>query len=398
MEERYMYRAIELAKKGIGWVSPNPMVGAVIVKDNRIIGEGYHRRYGGLHAEREALADCRESPKGATIYVTLEPCCHHGKQPPCVDALIEAGIAQVVIGSRDVNPLVAGKGIEKLKKAGITVVEHYLEQECDALNAVFFQYITTKMPYVAMKYAMTMDGKIATYTGASQWITGECARAHVQKLRHQYRGIMVGIGTILADNPRLTCRMENGRNPIRIVCDTHLRTPLASWVVQTATQNENVLEKNPHKAQTIIATAVTDERKYVDYRKAGCEIIQVSAKNGYLDLEELCRKLGEREIDSILLEGGSTMNWSALEGGIVSKVFTYIAPKLFGGKEAATPVSGLGIRTPQDAYKLKNSVITQLENDWLIESEVERDVYRNRGRDRDSREDTESNPFSHTDC
>ncbi|MFZ2229857.1 MAG: bifunctional diaminohydroxyphosphoribosylaminopyrimidine deaminase/5-amino-6-(5-phosphoribosylamino)uracil reductase RibD, partial [Agathobacter rectalis] len=185
-DEQYMRRAIELAKRGMGYTSPNPMVGAVIVKDGRIIGEGWHERYGELHAERNALKHCKESPQGADMYVTLEPCCHHGKQPPCVEAVIEAGIKRVYVGSDDPNPLVAGGGIKILKEHGIEVVTQVLKDECDRLNEVFFYFIQTRRPYVAMKYAMTMDGKIATYSGLSKWITGEKAREHVQNLRHRY--------------------------------------------------------------------------------------------------------------------------------------------------------------------------------------------------------------------
>ena len=233
-DKDYMRLALQLAKKGCGWTSPNPMVGAVVVKEGRIIGQGWHQRYGQAHAERNALASCTEDPQGATMYVTLEPCCHYGKQPPCVDAILDAGIHRVVVGSADPNPLVAGKGIAILRAHGIDVTENVLQEECDALNKVFFHYITTKRPFVSMKYAMTMDGKIATYTGASKWITGEIARTHVQRQRHRFRGIMVGVGTILADDPLLTCRIEGGRDPVRIICDTHLRTPLQSQVVTTA--------------------------------------------------------------------------------------------------------------------------------------------------------------------
>ena len=233
-DEQYMRRAIELAKRGMGYTSPNPMVGAVIVKDGRIIGEGWHERYGELHAERNALKHCKESPQGADMYVTLEPCCHHGKQPPCVEAVIEAGIKRVYVGSDDPNPLVAGGGIKILKEHGIEVVTQVLKDECDRLNEVFFYFIQTRRPYVAMKYAMTMDGKIATYSGLSKWITGEKAREHVQNLRHRYKAIMAGIGTVLADDPLLTCRIEGGVNPIRIICDTHLKPPPESQIVNTA--------------------------------------------------------------------------------------------------------------------------------------------------------------------
>ncbi len=221
----YMRMALELAKKGMGWTAPNPMVGAVIVKDGRIIGQGWHERWGEAHAERNALASCLEPPEGATMYVTLEPCCHHGRQPPCTDAILEAGIRRVVVGAGDPNPLVAGKGIRILQEHGVAVTEHVLEAECRKLNEVFFHFIRTKRPFVVMKYAMTMNGKIAAYTGASKWITGETAREHVQTQRHRYTGIMVGVGTVLADDPMLTCRIPDGKQPVRIVCDTSLRTP-----------------------------------------------------------------------------------------------------------------------------------------------------------------------------
>jgi diaminohydroxyphosphoribosylaminopyrimidine deaminase/5-amino-6-(5-phosphoribosylamino)uracil reductase len=218
--------ALQLAEKGCGWVNPNPLVGAVIVKDGEIIGRRFHEKYGKAHAERNAIASCIKSPKGATLYATLEPCCHHGTNPPCTDAIIESGIKRVVIGSSDPNPLVRGKGVAIMRRHGIEVVEGVLKEECDKLNQVFFHYIQRKKPYVIMKYAMTMDGKIATYTGESKWITGEAARQRVHEDRHRYSGIMVGVGTVLADNPLLTCRMEGGKNPLRIICDTRLRTPI----------------------------------------------------------------------------------------------------------------------------------------------------------------------------
>lgn len=365
-DKEYMQIALSLAAKGCGFVSPNPMVGAVIVKDGRIIGEGYHERYGQPHAERNALANCVETPNGATLYVTLEPCCHYGKQPPCVDAILDAGIRRVVIGSLDPNPLVCGKGIRLLKEHGITVTENVLRKECEELNQIFFHYIKAGRPYVTMKYAMTLDGKIAAHTGLSKWITGETARKHVHTQRHRNRGIMVGIGTILADDPELTCRMENGQNPIRIVCDTSLRTPLTSRIVQSAKQ-----------VSTIIATCCDDFSKYRDYEKAGCKILLIHKKNGHIDLNELMKKLGQEHIDSILLEGGGYLNWSALESGIVHKVQAYIAPKLLGGKTAKSPIEGIGFPSPSEAVLLKNSKITQLGDDFLIESEVDYSVYRN---------------------
>lgn len=249
-DEFYMKRAIELAKRGTGWVNPNPLVGAVIVKDDRIIGEGWHRKYGELHAERDALSRCMEDTSGATIYVTLEPCCHHGKQPPCTEALVQAGISRVVIGSMDPNPLVSGKGVKYLEEHGIKVEGCVCNEECLAMNYVFFHYIRNKEPYVVMKTAQTLDGKIATYKGLSKWITGEQARENVHADRHRYAAIMVGVGTVIADNPMLDCRstaISNPHNPVRIICDSRLRTPLDSRIVKSAGQ-----------IPTIIATCSTD--------------------------------------------------------------------------------------------------------------------------------------------
>ncbi|WMJ77895.1 MULTISPECIES: bifunctional diaminohydroxyphosphoribosylaminopyrimidine deaminase/5-amino-6-(5-phosphoribosylamino)uracil reductase RibD [unclassified Sedimentibacter] len=354
----YMRLAIQLAGRGCGWVNPNPMVGAVIVKDNKIIGQGYHQKYGTLHAERNALANCESSPAGAVLYVTLEPCCHYGKTPPCTEAIIESGIRRVVIGSSDPNPLVAGKGVEILRSHGIEVTENILKDKCDELNKSFFHYIQNRTPYVVMKYAMTFDGKIATSTGKSKWITGESARRHVHEHRHRYSAIMVGVGTILADDPLLTCRIENGRNPLRIICDTHLRTPLQARVV-TSTDN----------AGTLLATSVTDPEKHRPYLEAGCDIEVLPEKDGHINLNCLMRALGERNIDSVLLEGGGTLNWSALQSGIVNKVQTYIAPKIFGGN-GKTPVDGLGVRSPENAFLLSQPTFTMIGEDILLESEV----------------------------
>ena len=365
-DKEYMCRALELAKRGRGWTSPNPMVGAVIVKEGRIIGEGWHERYGQAHAERNALAACSESPAGANLYVTLEPCCHYGKQPPCVDAILEAKISRVIIGSADPNPLVSGKGVRILRENGVSVTENVLREECDRINRIFFHYIQTGRPYVTMKYAMTLDGKIAAYTGASKWITGEAAREHVHEQRHCHTAIMVGVGTVLADNPLLTCRIPGGKNPVRIICDSRLRTPLTSQLVTTAGQ-----------IPTIIATCSTAKEKHVPYEKAGCRILAAKEREGHVDLPDLMRKLGQEKIDSILLEGGGTLNWAAMESGIVQRVQAYIAPKLFGGCEAKTPVEGRGFPKPAEAVKLKNSSIIRLEQDFLIEGEVDGDVYRN---------------------
>jgi diaminohydroxyphosphoribosylaminopyrimidine deaminase/5-amino-6-(5-phosphoribosylamino)uracil reductase len=359
--KQYMLRAIELAKKGIGAVNPNPLVGAVIVKDGQILNEDYHHRYGEFHAERNAILNCHKDMNGATIYVTLEPCCHHGKTPPCTDIIIESGISTVYIGSRDPNPLVAGKGAKILREHGITVIEDFLRAECDAINPVFFHYITTSTPYVALKYAMTMDGKLATYTGASQWITNETARKHVHFLRHQYTGIMTGIGTVLADNPTMNCRMENGRNPIRIICDSHLLIPTDCNICQTANQYP-----------TIVAYCEGDPDKLQELSKSGIECIKIPNINGHLDLNELMKVLGGKKIDSILLEGGQTLNYAALESGIVQYIYSYLGAKLFGGTSALTPVGGQGISSPDEAFQIINTKITSFDGDFLIEGTVER--------------------------
>lgn len=358
-DEKYMRQAIALALKGTGRVNPNPLVGAVVVKDGRVIGEGYHQQYGCPHAERNALAACTESPAGATIYVTLEPCCHHGKNPPCTQALIQAGVSRVVVGSADPNPLVAGKGIAQLKAAGIQVEEGCLQAECDAINFIFFHYITTKQPYLALKYAMTADGKIACHTGASRWITGEAARHHVHQLRNKYAAIMVGTGTLLADDPELTCRIENGNNPVRIVCDTQLRTPLSAKLVTTATE-----------VPTIIATCCQDEIRHKPYQEAGCQVWVLPSKNKGVDLHALLQRLGQEKIDSVLVEGGGQLNWSLLQAGLVQRVYTYIAPKIFGGDAAKSPVGGIGVDTPQQAFQMKVVSTQQLGDDFLLEQEV----------------------------
>lgn len=363
-DQDYMELALRLAEKGEGWTAPNPMVGAVIVKDGRIIGQGWHACYGELHAERNALKACSESPGGGTMYVTLEPCCHHGKQPPCVDAILAAGIRRVVVGSGDPNPLVSGKGIQVLKEHGVEVTEHILQKECDRLNEMFFHYIRTGQPYVTMKYAMTMDGKIAAYTGVSKWITGEKARAHVQRQRHRHTAIMAGVGTILADDPLLTCRMEGGKDPIRVICDSSLRTPTDAQVVVTAAHTP-----------TILATCCKDRKKHEAYEAFGCRVLVAGEEGGQVDLSGLMGMLGQEQIDSILLEGGGTLNWSALKSGIVQKVQAYIAPKIFGGQSARTPVEGTGVPFPEDAVFLKDSRMTCLGEDFLIESEVKRPVY-----------------------
>lgn len=357
-DARYMRSAIELAKRGTGWVNPNPMVGAVIVKDGRVIGQGYHEQCGRPHAERNALANCDEPTAGATLYVTLEPCCHTGRTPPCTEAVQHGGITRVVVGSTDPNPLVAGQGIEALRAHGIAVIEGVERKACDDLNRSFFHFIQRGTPYVVMKYAMTLDGKICTSSGKSRWITGDVARRRVHEDRLRNSAIMVGVGTVLVDDPMLTCRLEQARNPLRVICDTNLRTPATANVVTTT-----------NEAPTIIVTSITDIDRHQPYRNAGCEVLVIPRIAGHIDLRALMAALGQRQVDSLLLEGGSTLNWSALRSGVVHKVQAYIAPKLFGGS-GKTPVGGPGVDEPGAAFRLSPPVVTALGDDILLESEV----------------------------
>lgn len=383
LQDRYfMKRALALAERGVGLVNPNPLVGAVLVKDGQILGEGWHRAFGLPHAEREALADCARrgvDPQGSTLYVTLEPCCHMGKQPPCTDAIIDSGIVRVVVGALDPNPCVAGKGIALLREAGIDVEENVCLDECMKINAAFFHYITTKMPYVTVKYAMTLDGKIATRTGKSRWITSEAARRRVHVDRQKNMGIMVGVNTIIQDDPVLTCRMEEfleegacntcdattefipqPKNPIRIICDTNLRTPLTSKVVKTASE-----------VPTVIVTSVSDIARQMPYREADCDLVVVQKAGESLDLYDAMERLGAQGIDSILLEGGATLAWSAFSFEVVQALQVYLAPKVFGGAQAPSPVGGYGVDVPKHAFITTIPRVTYFGCDLLLECEVQ---------------------------
>ena len=357
LNEEYMKLAIEMAKKGAGKVNPNPMVGAVIVKDGRVIGKGYHKQYGGNHAEVNAFENLLDNPEGATIYVTLEPCSHYGKTPPCVNKIIENKISKVVIGLLDPNPIVRGRGIKALKDAGIDVVTGVLEEECKKLNEIFIKYIIEKKPFVVLKTAMTLDGKIATESGESKWITSEKSRKEVHKLRNKLAAIMVGVDTVIKDNPELTCRLEGGRNPIRIIVDSKLRVPMGAKVI-----TDNL-------SHTIIATTeLADKNKILSLEKLGVKILMIKSKKQRVDLKSLMIKLGELNIDSVLLEGGSTLNFSALEENIVDKVQIYISPKIIGGKKSKTPVGGEGIKKISDAIELENMTVRYIGTDLLIEA------------------------------
>lgn len=356
-----MSRALELAVRGMGHTRPNPMVGAVLVKDGRIIGEGWHEVYGGPHAEVNCFAHATEDPKGATLYVTLEPCSHYGKTPPCADLVVEKGVDRVVVAMEDPNPLVAGKGIRKLKEAGIFVTVGLMEEEAKKLNEVFLKYITQHKPFVLYKAAMSLDGKTACHTGDSQWISCEDSREEVHVLRGCYKGIMVGAGTILADNPQLTARTEGMIDPVRIIVDGHLSVPLKAKVFQ-------------EEGQTILlTTTASDEEKRKALSDMGVDIIMTDGeKKGEVDLEAAMTGLALKGIDSILLEGGATLAASAFAAGIVDKVRIYAAPMIIGGVSAPGLIGGEGVATIPKAIRLRDIQTQMTGKDLVIEAYVEK--------------------------
>lgn len=357
IDEMYMERALALAAKGRGTTTPNPMVGAVIVKDGRIIGEGYHIRAGEGHAEVNAFKNATEDMTGATMYVTLEPCSHYGKTPPCADKIVEKKIGRVVVGALDPNPLVAGRGIEKIRNAGIPVITGILAEKSVALNEVFMKYIVTKRPFVVLKAAMSLDGKIATAEGESQWISCEASREEVHRLRHELTGIMAGIGTVQADDPMLNCRIPGGKQPIRIIVDSHLQIPENSKLVSSAKEYPLIV------ATVENSDAVKKER----LEACGAQIVEMPADpDGHVDLNILMERLGEMKIDSILLEGGGRLAEGALQAGIVDKVQFYIAPMLIGGENAKTPVEGRGISALSKAWHISDWKAETIGNDIKI--------------------------------
>ena len=362
-DEKYMRLAMQLAGNAIGRTSPNPLVGAVIVKDNRVVGCGWHRKAGTPHAEVHALNQAGELAQGADVYVTLEPCAHYGKTPPCAKALVEAKVKNVYGGLLDVNPKVAGKGFKILEDAGIHVEYGFLQDELRKQNEVFFKWIEHKKPFVVLKAAMTLDGKIATATGQSKWITNEISRAYGYKLRDIYDGIMVGINTVIEDNPMLTARVDGGKNPIRIVVDSSLKIDINANVVQDKS------------AKTIIATTdKADKDKILKLQAQDVDVIVVDKdENDKVDIEKLLDILGQQNICSILVEGGATLSGSFVAKKLVDKVYFFIAPKIIGGKEAKTPVAGTGILNLQEALALKDIQIEKLKEDILIIGRVDKD-------------------------
>jgi diaminohydroxyphosphoribosylaminopyrimidine deaminase/5-amino-6-(5-phosphoribosylamino)uracil reductase len=366
MEDKFfMKRALELAEKGWGTTSPNPMVGAVIVKDGRIIGEGYHRKRGEAHAEINALRSVKGSVEGAILYVNLEPCSHYGRTPPCALAVVQSGIKKVVVSMLDPNPLVAGKGIKIMREAGIEVDVGLLEKEARRLNEVFIKYISTPYPFVVQKSAVTLDGKIATTGGKSKWITGEAARGYVHYLRRGMSGIMVGINTVLKDNPSLTARLKGkkGGDPHRIIVDSCGRIPIDSKVITIESDAKTIVattEKMPHQ-------------KEKELLSRGVEIIRTESVGGRVDLEKLMRILHDMEIDGVLLEGGGGINYSMHRLGLVDKVIYFVAPKILGGKDAPTSVEGEGFEELSQSVVLNRVECSFVGEDVVIQGYVRKE-------------------------
>lgn len=353
-DKEYMKMAIDLAKSTTGQTSPNPVVGSVLVKNNQIIGLGAHLKAGEGHAEVNAINMAGEKAKDATIYVTLEPCSHYGKTPPCADLIINTGIKRVVIATTDPNPQVAGKGIAKLQNAGIEVELGVLQKEADALNTVFFHYIQTKRPFVTLKSAVSLDGKIATVTGESKWITGEAAREDVHVFRHQHDAILVGVNTVLKDNPSLTTRMNGGgKNPIRVILDTHLRTPIESKIVTDG------------EAPTWIVTgSKVSEERVQEFQRRGVEILKLQTDS--IDINDLLTHLGERAVTSLYVEGGAEIHGSFVKEKAFDQFITYVAPKLIGGKNAPTSIGGPGFEGIDEALDLEIKEVSMVGKDIRI--------------------------------
>ncbi|MCE2401355.1 bifunctional diaminohydroxyphosphoribosylaminopyrimidine deaminase/5-amino-6-(5-phosphoribosylamino)uracil reductase RibD [Candidatus Poribacteria bacterium] len=355
----FMQRALTLAEQGRGRTSPNPLVGAVIVNAGKIIGEGYHQKAGEPHAEVHALRAAKQKAKGGILYVNLEPCCYWGRTPPCTEALIQAGITHVYAAHLDPNPKVAGKGIKQLEEAGIKVDVGLCAEAAKKLNEFYIKHVKTGYPFVILKMAMSLDGKIATSTGESQWITSSASRQKAHKIRDEVDAILVGIGTITSDNPALTTRLPNkqGKDATRIVLDSHGRTPTSAKIFNSLSEAGVIIAVTPQASAKNIATL----------EKAGAEVITTSVKGGRVCFKTLMETLGARGITSVLVEGGGKVNASALASGVVDKAICFVAPKFIGGKEAPGVLDGEGIKRLADAPELERVTITQFDCDLLIE-------------------------------
>jgi diaminohydroxyphosphoribosylaminopyrimidine deaminase/5-amino-6-(5-phosphoribosylamino)uracil reductase len=352
----WMCRALELAERGRGYVEPNPLVGAVVVRDGACVGEGCHERFGQAHAEVNALNVAGERARGATLYVTLEPCCHQGKTPPCTDAVLRAGIARVVAAMADPFPQVAGQGAEQLRAAGVAVDIGLGEAEARQLNTPYLHLLATGRPYVTAKWAMTLDGKIATAAGDSKWISNEQSRRRVHELRGRMDGIVIGIGTALADDPLLTARPPGPRMPLRIVLDSRARLPVTSQLARTA-----------HEFPTLVVTAAgLSDQVTAPLREAGCEILALPDEGSRPRVDALLAELGRRRFTNLLIEGGSEILGSFLDAGAVHEVYAFIAPRLAGGAAARSPFGGTGVRAIADALPLSDCRVEWIEGDLLV--------------------------------
>ncbi len=356
IDRKYMAMALELAEKGEGAVNPNPLVGAVVVKNGKIVGKGYHKYYGGPHAEVYALEEAAEEAKGATIYVTLEPCSHYGKTPPCAEKIVKMGIKKCVIAMLDPNPLVAGRGVKILQDAGIEVSWALLEDKATELNRVFLKYIQTGMPYTFLKVAITMDGKIATRSGSSKWITNELSRNRVQKLRNKYMGIMVGIGTVLADDPSLTARVENAINPYRIVIDPKLDTPLEAKLVVNNSDEKTILVTKKKNIET---------DKYKKMMQNNVKFILIDKDE--FEMKEVFSEVGKLNIDSVLVEGGSSVISRCFKENMIDGGEIFIAPKILGDEKATPFIKGFNFDKISDGFELENIRFNTYGNNVSVE-------------------------------
>jgi diaminohydroxyphosphoribosylaminopyrimidine deaminase/5-amino-6-(5-phosphoribosylamino)uracil reductase len=359
-----MSQALKLAEHGRGAVEPNPLVGALIVRDGQILGAGYHQRFGGPHAEILALASAEADVRGATLFVTLEPCCHFGKTPPCTDALVQAGIARVVVAQADPFPEVAGKGIALLRKAGLTVEVGLGEREARRLNAPYLKLLSTELPYVHAKWAMSLDGKLATRGGDSRWISGEESRRQVHALRGRMDAIVVGIGTALADDPLLTARPAGPRIALRIVLDSTGRLPLESRLVRTAREAPFLLATSGH---------LPVERRQA-FEQHGCEVLALAAQDGRLSVLALLQHLGRQRRTNVLVEGGGEVLGSFHDAGLIDEVHAFIAPAILGGKGAVVPFEGLGVQRVAEAWRLSDCQVSMTGKDIYVHG------WRGRGR------------------
>jgi diaminohydroxyphosphoribosylaminopyrimidine deaminase/5-amino-6-(5-phosphoribosylamino)uracil reductase len=355
-DEQWMKRVLRLAEKGKGRTSPNPMVGAILVKGDKLVGEGYHAKAGEAHAEVVALQRAREEARGAILYLNLEPCTHYGKTPPCAPQVIEAGVKRVIIGMEDPNPLVKGKGVEILKRAGVDVEVGILEKECRRLNEAFCKYILEKEPFVILKAATTLDGKIATRNGDSKWISGEASRRFVHKLRNQVDGVLVGIGTVLKDDPLLTARIRGGRDPYRIILDSRLKISEEARVIGTS----------PSRA-IIVTTELAPRDKIERLEKRGVQILIFGSKEERINLRSCLSKLGEMGMMNLMVEGGSQVNGSFLDEGLIDKLLLFLSPKLIGDHQALGIFGGRGISNLQEAIALKEIKTRKMGEDILLE-------------------------------